>query len=45
MIVKNWLNYFKMENKNLQKIVTINHLGSLFLDGRVMLKMDLKEVY
>ena len=33
-----------MENKNLQEIVTINHLGSLFLDGRILLKMDLKEV-
>jgi len=45
MIVKNWLNYLKMENKNLQEIVTINQLGSLFLDGRIMLKVGLKEVF
>jgi hypothetical protein len=44
MIVRNWLNYLKMENKNLQEIVRINHLGNLLVDERVILKTDIKEV-
>jgi len=27
---KKWLNYLKMENKNLQEIITINHLEVYF---------------
>jgi len=44
MIVRNWLNCLEMENKNLQEIVRVNQLGSLLVDGRIILKMDLKEV-
>lgn len=45
MIVTNWINYLQMENKNLQIIVKINHLGSIIVDGRVILKMDFKKKY